>query len=130
ILYGGGLSDDDAGAPAAGQVKVNRTTGVMTFGDLVAAADKVTASYLVDKAKAVKVTLQLDQAKETYTVVDGQSLADKVNDPDSGSAWVTVIPPAEAHATELPNTSSPAGAQANFKGGDDGAAVTAVEYQS
>jgi hypothetical protein len=128
ILYGGGLPDDDAGAPGAGQVKVNRATGALTFGDAVAAADKVNASYLVDKSKAVKVTLQLDQAKEAYLVVDGNSLVSAVNDADSGSKWVTGK--ALANAAELPNVSSPAGSQANFKGGDNGAIASAADYQT
>jgi hypothetical protein len=128
ILYGGGFPDDDAAAPVAGQVKVNRATGALTFGDAVAAADKVTASYLVDKSKAVKVTLKLDQAKETYLVVDGNSLISAVNSADSGSAWVKGS--ALANAAELPNLSSPAGSQANFKGGDDGAITSASDYQN
>jgi len=127
LLYGGGLPDDDAAAPLAGQVKINRTTGALAFGDAVLAADKVTASYLVDKAKAVKVTLQLDQARETYTVVDGQSLVSEVNSPDSGSAWVSGA--ALASAAELPSLSSPVGSQANFKGGDNGAITTAADYE-
>ena len=128
LLYGGGLPDDDAAAPLAGQVKINRTTGVLSFGDAVLAADKVTASYLVDKSKAVKVTLQLDQAKETYTVVDGQTLVDAVNDPDSGSAWVKAT--ALANAGELPSLSNPVGSKANFKGGDNGASATTADYET
>lgn len=128
ILYGGGFPDDDPGAPVAGQVKVNRATGALTFGDAVAAADKVNASYLVDKSKAVKVTLKLDQAKETYLVVDGKSLVSAVNDSTSGSAWVTGT--ALANAAELPNLSSPAGSFANFKGGDNGAITPASDYQT
>jgi hypothetical protein len=127
ILYGGGFPDDDPGVPAVGQVKVNRATGALTFGDAVAAADKVNASYLVDKSKAVKVTLQLDQAKETFLVVDGNSLISAVNDPDSGSKWVTGSP--LANPTELPNLSSPTGSKANFKGGDNGASASATDYQ-
>lgn len=128
ILYGGGLPDDDAGAPGAGQVKVNRVTGAMAFGDAVQAADKITASYLVDKSKAVKVTLQFGQLTETYIVVDGNGLVSAVNDPDSGSKWVTGS--ALANAGELPNISSPAGSTANFKGGDNGAITSAADYQN
>ena len=128
ILYGGGLPDDDAAAPVAGQVKINRATGALAFGDLVAAADKVTISYLVDKAKAVKVTLRLEQANETFTVVDGKTLADEINDPETGSAWVTAT--GLANVNDLPAISSPAGSTASFKGGDDGAAATAADYQA
>jgi hypothetical protein len=123
ILYGGGLPDDDAGAPAAGQVKINRATGAMAFGDAVAAADTVTVNYLVDKSKAVKVTLLLDQAKEIYTIVDGQGLVDEVNDADTGSAWVKGT--ALANAKELPGQVASSG----FKGGDNGAATSAADYQ-
>lgn len=126
ILYGGGLPDDDPAAPTAGQVKINRTTGAMAFGDAVLAADTVTATYLVDKAKAVKVALQLGQAKETYIVVDGQNLIDELADANTGSAWVTGF--ALANVSELPSQSNPAGSVANFKGGDSGAAN--ADYQS
>lgn len=47
ILYGGGLPDDDPGAPGPGQVKVDRTTGALAFGDAVASADKIIATYAV-----------------------------------------------------------------------------------
>jgi hypothetical protein len=47
ILYGGGLPDDDPGAPGPGQVKVDRTTGGLAFGDAVASADRVIASYAI-----------------------------------------------------------------------------------
>jgi hypothetical protein len=47
ILYGGGLPDDDPGAPGPGQVKVDRTTGGLAFGDAVASADRVIATYAV-----------------------------------------------------------------------------------
>jgi hypothetical protein len=128
LLYGGGLPDDDPGAPVAGQAKINRSTGAMDFGDAVLAADKVTASYLVDKSKAVKVTLKLDQATETYIAVDGNDLVSLLNDPDSGSAWVTGL--AQAHAGELPALSSPPDSQANFKAGDNGAITSAADYEN
>jgi hypothetical protein len=126
ILYGGGLPDDDAAAPLAGQVKINRTTGALAFGDAVLPADKVTATYLVDKAKAVKVTITLGQLKETYTVIDGQNLIDEISDPDTGSKWVTATK--KANVTETPLVSNPPDSFANLRGGDNGAA--AADYQS
>jgi hypothetical protein len=130
ILYGGGLADDDAGAPVAGQVKVNRVDGSMVFGDAVVANDIVTASYLVDKTKAVKVTLQLGQAKEIYTVLDGNSLVQQINDPDTGSAWVTDDKDHPApNSGELPTLSSPPDAMAKFKGGLNGEDATADDYK-
>ncbi|HEV2960660.1 MAG TPA: phage tail sheath subtilisin-like domain-containing protein [Candidatus Angelobacter sp.] len=128
ILYSGGLADDDPAAPVAGQVKINRTTGVMSFGDAVAAADTVTVTYLVDKSRAVKVTLHLGPASEVYTAVDGQSLIDEINDPDPniGSSWVKGTP--LANSSELPSLSSPLGSVANFKDGNNGE-ITA-DYQT
>jgi len=81
--------DDTARAPLAGEVKINRATGAMAFGDAILPADKITATYLVDKTKAVKVTILLGQLKEIYTVVDGQNLFDDIMDPLTGSIWVT-----------------------------------------
>lgn len=116
ILYGGGLPDDDPAAPGPGQVKVNRTTGEMAFGDIVAAADRITASYIVDRTSAVKVTLRFGRAEEVYTVVDGNDL---VADIKRLSAWVDAQ--AQANAAELPSKSVAADAFAAFSGGDNGA---------
>jgi len=117
------LYDDNPAVPVAGQVKVTRATGALSFGDAVLAADTVTAAYLVDKTKAVKVTIQLDAAKETYTVVDGNSLVSELNDTDSGSQWLTGA--ASDHPTELPSVTP----QASFSGGDNGAGAGKPEYQ-
>jgi len=113
------LYDDDPAAPASGEVKANRTTGALTFGDAPAAADKVTASYVVDMSKAVKVTLRYRQAEEVYTVVDGKDLAADINRSPGGSAWVDAEP--EANAGEPPSKSVAADAFGAFKGGDNGA---------
>jgi hypothetical protein len=115
-------------APKADQLQINRPNGQMTFGDVIQAADTITATYLVDPSKGVKVTLQLDQAKETYIVVDGNDLVSLVNNAESGSAWVTGT--AEAHSGELPSLSNPANAQAGFKGGDNGAITKAADYET
>jgi hypothetical protein len=106
----------DPAVPSPGQVQVNRATGALTFGDPVAAADKVTASYLVDRTSAVKVTLRLGRSDEVYTVVDGNDL---VADIKRLSAWVDAQ--ALANAGELPSKSVAADAFAVFNGGDNGA---------
>jgi hypothetical protein len=94
------LYDDDVAAPASGEVKVNRVSGALTFNaaDTPAAADKVTASYIVDKASAVKVTLALGAAKEVYTVVSGTDL---IADIKALSAWVDAA--ALANVAEVPS---------------------------
>ncbi len=65
---------DPAVAPTAGQVRVKPSTGELTFGDAVAADDTITASYLVDKASAVKVSVRYRTTAEDYTVLDGNDL--------------------------------------------------------
>jgi len=112
--------DDTARAPLAGEVKINRATGAMAFGDAILPADKITATYLVDKTKAVKVTILLGQLKEIYTVVDGQNLFDDIMDPLTGSIWVTAV--AKANVKEIPLKNNPTDSVSNLKGGDDGAA--------
>jgi hypothetical protein len=120
----------DPAAPAAGEVQINRTTGVLTFlpTEVPAAADTVTASYLVDKSKAVKVTLRLGQAEEVYTVVDGIDLAADINQRTNGSAWVDAKSD-PTNGAELPLAMASANEFAGFKNGDNGAAATDVEYK-
>ncbi|HEX8903822.1 MAG TPA: hypothetical protein VF771_03215, partial [Longimicrobiaceae bacterium] len=111
-----------AGAPAAGEAKLDPATGAVTFGDTLQAADVIDLTYLADKSAAVKVTLRLGTATEVYTVVDGNDLADDVNDPVAGSAWVTASVAGMSHPEEKPSNTTPAGAFAPLKGGDNGAA--------
>ncbi len=118
------LYDGDP-APGAGEVKVDRATGQMSFGDAVAAADKVKVSYLVDRASAVKVTLRLERVDEVYTVVDGNDLADDIR---RQSAWVDAHP--EVHAVEPPSKSASPDAFAVFTDGENGADATDAEYQT
>ena len=119
ILYDG---DPD---PTAGQVKITLASGQLKFGDAVLPADAFTATYLVDKSKAVKVTIQFGQLKEIYTVVDGQNLFDDIMDPLTGSSWVTAV--VKANVKEIPLKSNPVDSVSNLKGGDDGAA--GADYQ-
>lgn len=119
------IYDDSPATPNAGQVKLNRITGALTFaaGEAPVAADKVTASYVVDKTKAVKVTLRLDRAEEVYTVVDGKDLAADIK---ARSAWVDAEE--KTNAIELPSKSTSADTFAEFTGGDNGEA--GADYQS
>jgi Phage tail sheath C-terminal domain/Phage tail sheath protein subtilisin-like domain len=110
------LYDDDPAPPVSGQVKVNRLTGALTFSVTPAAADTVTASYLVDRTSAVKVTLRYRRGDEVYTVVDGHDL---VADIKRLSAWADAEP--LANAGERPAKSPAANAFAAFSGGDNGA---------
>ncbi len=126
ILYGGGLSDDDPDPTQADQVKVDRQTGALSFlaGAEPAAADTITASYVVDSGSAVKVTLRYQEAEEVYTIVDGNDLAADIA---SLSAWVDAEP--RTNAGELPSTSVPADAFAVFSGGTDGADASPADYK-
>jgi hypothetical protein len=112
--------DDDPGAPGLGAVKVNRDTGEMSFGDVVGAADKITASYAVDKASAVKVTFHYLQNQESFNVSDGDNLYDVANDPVTGSKLVKVTK--AANSNEKPSPSANADTFQSFKGGDNGIA--------
>ena len=115
ILY----SDDGGAAPAAGQVKIDQAAGGLTFpaGEVPAAADTLTATYVVEKAKAVKVTVRLGRNDEVYTVVDGKDL---VADIKAQSAMVDAEE--KTNAGELPLKSGSAEEFANFKGGKNGEA--------
>ncbi|MEE8583561.1 MAG: phage tail sheath C-terminal domain-containing protein, partial [Acidobacteriota bacterium] len=123
----------DAGVPAplgSGQVEVDPSNGDLRFatGEDPAAADTVTASYLVDQGSAVKVTLSLGTAQEVYTVVDGKDLASDINDPDNGSNWVDAK--TAANASELPSKSPSASDFASFSGGLNGEAASPADYKN
>lgn len=111
--------DDDAAAPGLGAVKVNRDTGEMSFGDVVGASDKITASYAVDKASAVKVTIRYQQTQESFNISDGDNFIDVANDPVTGSRLVKVVK--AANSGETP-TKSAVDTFQSFKGGDNGVA--------
>jgi hypothetical protein len=106
-------------APAKdGQVSIAKNNGQLTFKPALTANDKFTVTYLVDRAKAAKVTLQSGNTTETYTVFDGQGLVDAIT--DAPSNWVTAK--AGDTPTDPPAATSPTGAFAAFAGGNDGAA--------
>lgn len=129
ILYSDDPAENgaDPAAPAANQVTVNRISGDLDFGDVIADADKVTASYLVNMSDAIKVTLRLGRAEEVYTIVDGNDLVADINDPDFGSALVKAT--GEANVGELPAKSVDQTAFAIFKKGDNGASTTSADYK-
>jgi len=108
------------GAPPSGKVKIDPATGELTFHDPTETpndADKLTASYVVDKANAVNVTLKLGAANEVYTVVSGDDL---VADIAANSAWVDAK--AEANSKELPSKSASVDTFSSFKDGNNGEA--------
>jgi Phage tail sheath C-terminal domain len=96
------------------QVQIDLASGALTFGPTaLTGSDRVTASYLVDKASGRKVTIVDGQTKEIYTIVDGNDLVGQVNAPN-GSDLVDGT--AGAQATELPDTGQPV----SFVGGENG----------
>jgi hypothetical protein len=120
----------DTGTPNANQVKIDPATGTLTFVPALAAADVVTATYLVDKSKAAKVTIKLGRSEEVYTVVSGDHLAAAINRSPGGSAWVTAT--ALANSSELPSTTSDFGlfgTGANTRG-QDGSDASDADYKN
>lgn len=95
------LYDDVADAPSASQVKIDRTTGDLTFGLALDPADRITASYSVDPSSAVKVSVRLGRSEEVYTVVNGDDLAADINKSPGGSVWVTAE--ALTNSAEIPS---------------------------
>ncbi len=110
--------------PSSGGVLVKLADGTLTFpaGDpSPGSSDKLIATYAVSKNNAVKVTLRLKQVIQTFTVVDGDDLIKKINDPLTGSTWVQF--PANTTATnpgELPSLSSKKDVFTPFSGGLNG----------
>lgn len=94
------LYDDDTGAPVKNEVKIDRTTGGLTFSGALDAADKVTAWYSVDPASAATVVLRFESGTERYTVVSGDDLVEDI----SASRWVTATK--GEHSGELPTRTS------------------------
>jgi hypothetical protein len=103
------------------QVQIDLNTGALTFGPTaLTGADRVTVSYMVDKASGRKVTLDDGQTKEVYTIVDGNDLVGQVTAPN-GSTLVTGT--AGPQANELPDT-GPAVAFSGGENGESGAVYT------
>ncbi len=129
IVFSGANIVYTGGAPASGKVKVDPATGELTFHNAAETpngADTLTASYVVDKTNAVKVTLRLGTSDEVYTVVDGNDLAQDINE---ASAWVDAVPDA-AHGDELPTKSASETSFSVFKGGANGEAAGPSDYKT
>jgi hypothetical protein len=127
------LYDDDPAAPAGSQVKVDRTTGALTFGTAPDAADKIVASYAVAATSGVKVTIrqmrgQEVAAEESYTVVNGSDLVATMNDELAPSSLATAD--AAAGSALMPKKSATASAFAPFTGGSNGADAGAGDYKA
>lgn len=120
-----------AGAPGPGQVQINTANGALTFaaGEAPAAADRITASYVVNQSASVKVTLRYGQQVEIHIVANGNDLVADIN---GASSLVTAT--AAANAAELPGKFANAltyqffGTGANTRG-DNGAVVTPADYK-
>ncbi len=123
------LTYDGDPAPTAGQVEIDRTSGALTFGSALDPADVVTASYVVDAASAVKVTVKLGRNEEVFTVVNGDDLASDVNRSPGGSVWVAAE--VQANSSELPNTTTDfvAFGTGSNTHGDDGADADEGKYR-
>jgi hypothetical protein len=124
------LSGDDiifAGTAGLKQVNID-AAGNLTFGSDLGAASEVRASYVVDKANAVKVTVRLGTVDEVYTVVNGNDLIVDITEQSS-----LVDAKKEVESDELPSLSNaPTGPEifANFTGGNNGAEASQAQYEA
>ncbi len=110
------------GTPTDEQVKIDGTSGALTFGPTaLTAADTITASYVVAATSARDVKLAHGETKESFTILDGNDLAAQVNAP-GGSDLVTATATAGAEGRKPPEQ-APA---AIFTGGANG--ETAAVY--
>jgi hypothetical protein len=115
--------------PASGQVLVTTWNGTLTFAagqaPTVANGDTLLATYTVDRAACVKVTLAFGTAVERYIVPDGRLLAQLVQ---SGSSLATAVADATTGANLpalLPTTYFGTGANTP---GSNGAEADATAY--
>jgi hypothetical protein len=116
-------------APGPGQVQINPATVDLVFhGTLgLAVGDTIKASYVVDKANAVKVTVRLGTANETYTVVNGSDL---IADIKEQSNWVVGSAPVGHVPSKLPALSASVDAFASLQGGNNGEGATQSDYEA
>jgi hypothetical protein len=105
------------------------TDGKLHIGDALAADDKIIASYLVDPAQAVKVSAVYGRTTETYTVLTGEDLALRLNDPIQPSALLQAEFPPESPASFHPEK-KPDEVIAQLTGGDNGASAGAGDYSA
>jgi hypothetical protein len=126
------IYDDTAAAPAAGQAKIDRASGQVSFGDTPDAADTITASYAVDPSAAVMVRVRQMRgqevvAQESYTVVSGNDLVTDIMNPLAPSSLVEAE--AAANPAEKPGKSAAATAWLPFQGGSNGQAAGSGDYR-
>ena len=116
----------DHDLPKAGQILVTVWNGILEFydGEKPTAGDTLTASYLVEAADSVLVTLSAGQTKESYLVPDGNALASAA----ANSSLVSVVADS-THGNAKPATSVPVyfGTGGNLAGAD-GADAGQDEY--
>ncbi len=120
------------GTAGPGQILIDINTGALTFaaGEEPAAADRVTASYVVNQSASAKVTLRYGQQEEVYIIANGNDLTGDIN---ANSTLVSATP--DANAAELPTTFASAldfqffGTGSNTRG-DNGAVVSAADYKA
>jgi hypothetical protein len=126
IVYQAGT---ETKTPESGQVVVTVEDGSLSFatGEAPDAVngDRLLASYLVDQASCVQVSLDISPLSESYTVPDGNYLATLVN---QSSQLVDATPDATSGGN-LPQVGVNAyfGTGSNTPG-SNGAAATATEY--
>lgn len=118
------VSYDGSPAPGPGQVLIDRTSGALTFGDTIDAADVITAYYAVDPSSAAMVRVRQMRglevaAEETYTVVSGADLA---RDVSAGLSALVTVTAATAGRPDVTTVQLP------FAGGSNGAAAGSGAY--
>jgi hypothetical protein len=111
--------------PAPGEVLVTTWNGQLTFGvdgPSQVNNDRLDASYLVDRASCVQVTLDYATTTQSYVVPSGQLLADLIN--ASPTSLVTAVANG-ARAAALPkgDVDDHFGRGLNLPGGDGGDAT-------
>jgi hypothetical protein len=129
------------GTPKTGEVKIDLASRVLTFAtnEDPEEKDELYATYVIGKENSVNVTLRYGGITETYTVPDGNRLADLVNDEVSGSSLVTcssekdlngldllVLPTTEGYPNDT--TFLKFGKRIGDQAGNDGADADASHY--
>lgn len=114
--------------PQPGQVLVTAWDGTLKFAagqaPSQANGDKLLASYLVDRAKCVRVSLAYGALVERYTVADGAMLAQLINE---SSALATGAPDA-ADRNKLPKSGVSSFFGVGNRSGNNGADASADDY--
>lgn len=92
----------DHAPPQPGEVLITAWDGKLTFAQNEAPkqanGDQITATYLVDPAACVQVSLMAGQIVERYTVPDGRILAARINQ----SSRLATVDASGAHAARRP----------------------------